>query len=212
LQILLKRLVDLAFSIPAIVLLLPLFLLIFIAIKAEDRGPVFFSQERVGSNRRRFKILKFRTMVEGAEKKGAGIFVENGDPRITRVGRFLRHTSLDELPQLINILRGEMSLIGPRPTLAYQVDNYDQRQMQRLLVKPGVTGWAQVNGRSSLSWPERIELDLWYIDNWSLWLDFLILLKTFRVVLQKSNLYKPPGYDPISSVKEEAAVDENDES
>jgi undecaprenyl phosphate N,N'-diacetylbacillosamine 1-phosphate transferase len=193
LQRLLKRLLDLAASIPALVLLLPLFLLIFVAIKVEDRGPVFFRQKRVGKDSEQFYILKFRTMVEDAEKKGAGIFVEKEDPRITGVGRFLRHTSLDELPQLINILKGEMSLIGPRPTLAYQVDNYDERQMQRLSVKPGVTGWAQVNGRSSLSWPERIELDLWYIDNWSLWLDFLILLKTFRVVLQKSNLYKPPG-------------------
>ena len=129
--------------------------------------------------------------------------MEQDDPRITKVGNLLRKTSLDELPQLINILKGEMSLVGPRPTLPYQVENYDQRQKNRLNVKPGITGWAQVNGRSSLSWPERIELDLWYIDNWSLWLDLKVIAKTIGVVLEKGNLYKPDGYDPIAGQKHE---------
>lgn len=198
---LVKRGLDFLVSCCGLIILAPLLLLIAAAIKIDDPGPVFFRQERVGKNRRPFYIFKFRTMVVDAEKKGAGVFVEEEDPRITRVGKFLRHTSLDELPQLINVMVGEMSLVGPRPTLRYQVENYDQRQARRLLVKPGVTGWAQVNGRSALSWPERIELDLWYIDNWSLWLDFKILLRTVKVALEKSNLYKTADYDPISGHK-----------
>jgi len=200
-QYIIKRIIDLFVSLIAIFLLSPVFMVIAIAIKLDDPGPVFFRQDRAGLKGQSFKIFKFRTMVRDAEKKGAGVFVEEEDPRITRVGKLLRHTSLDELPQLINILRGEMSLVGPRPTLPYQVDNYDVRQMKRLEVKPGITGWAQVNGRSALTWPERIELDLWYLDNWSLWLDLKIILMTFKVILAKSNLYKPEGYDPISGQK-----------
>ncbi len=200
-QYIIKRTIDLFISFIALFLLSPVLIFIALAIKLDCPGPVFFRQERAGLEGQTFKIFKFRTMVVGAEKKGAGVFVEEKDPRITRVGKLLRHTSLDELPQLINILKGEMSLVGPRPTLPYQVENYDERQMKRLEVKPGVTGWAQVNGRSALTWPERIELDLWYLDNWSLWLDLKIILLTFKVIISKSNLYKPDGYDPISGQK-----------
>ncbi len=172
-----------------LILLLPLFGIIAVAIKIDDRGPVFFRQERAGKDGRIFRIYKFRSMVVGAEHKGAGVFVEENDSRITRVGKFLRHTSFDELPQLINVLKGEMSLVGPRPTLPYQVERYDARQRKRLTVKPGITGWAQVNGRNFLSWPERIELDLWYVDNWSLRLDFYIFVKTILVLFKQNNLY-----------------------
>jgi undecaprenyl phosphate N,N'-diacetylbacillosamine 1-phosphate transferase len=196
-----KRLLDIMVSMAALVILLPLLVVIALAIKIDNPGPVFFRQERAGYRGQPFKIFKFRTMIVGAEKKGAGVFVEDNDPRITMVGNLLRKISLDELPQLINIFKGEMSLVGPRPTLPYQVENYDQRQRGRLEVKPGITGWAQVNGRSSLTWPERIELDLWYIENQSLWLDLKVLFKTVGVVLGKSNLYKPDVYDPISGQK-----------
>jgi undecaprenyl phosphate N,N'-diacetylbacillosamine 1-phosphate transferase len=196
--LILKRMLDFTASLAGLICLLPLFILVVVAIKLDDRGPVFFRQERVGLEGRPFLIFKFRTMIVNAEKVGAGVFVEKNDARITRVGKFLRHTSLDELPQLINIFRGDMSLVGPRPTLSYQVDKYDDRQRRRLKAKPGVTGWAQVNGRSALTWPERIELDLWYIDNWSLYLDLKILVKTFRVVTERGNLYKTAIYDPIS--------------
>jgi len=196
-----KRAIDLLGSLTGLLITSPLLLGVALAIKLDDGGPVFFRQQRAGLKGQAFRIFKFRTMVINAEKQGAGVFVEEEDPRITRVGKFLRHTSLDELPQLINILRGEMSLVGPRPTLPYQVENYDQKQMRRLDVKPGITGWAQVNGRSALTWPERIELDLWYIENWSLWLDLKIILKTFLVVLKKGNLYKTVDNDPISGKK-----------
>jgi lipopolysaccharide/colanic/teichoic acid biosynthesis glycosyltransferase len=149
-----------------------------LAIKLEDRGPVLYRQTRVGKDGRDFELLKLRTMVVGAEKQGAGYAVDRGDPRITRVGRFLRRTSIDELPQLWNVVRGEMSLIGPRPTLRYQVEAYDERQRRRLLVRPGITGWAQIHGRAKLSWPERIELDVWYVDHRSAKTDLLILLRT----------------------------------
>lgn len=185
-----------------LIILLPLFTIIATAIKIDDRGPIFFRQGRVGKDGRIFRIYKFRSMEVGAEHKGAGVFVEENDSRITRVGKFLRHTSFDELPQLINVLKGEMSLVGPRPTLPYQVERYDARQKKRLTVKPGITGWAQVNGRNALTWPERIELDLWYVDNWSLWLDFKVLFMTFLVVLKKRGLYREIREDPISGTWE----------
>jgi lipopolysaccharide/colanic/teichoic acid biosynthesis glycosyltransferase len=149
-----------------------------VAIKLEDGGPVLYRQGRVGKDGQDFELLKLRTMVVGAEKKGAGFAVDAGDRRITRVGRLLRRTSVDELPQLWNVLRGEMSLIGPRPTLRYQVDTYTERQRRRLDVRPGLTGWAQVNGRATLPWAERIELDVWYVEHRSPLLDLKILLKT----------------------------------
>jgi lipopolysaccharide/colanic/teichoic acid biosynthesis glycosyltransferase len=148
------------------------------AIVLEDRGPVFYRQRRVGRDGVEFELLKLRTMVVGAEKMGAGLAVNQGDPRITKVGRLLRRLSLDELPQLWNVLRGDMSLVGPRPTLAYQVERYTPRQRRRLQVKPGITGWAQVHGRAKLPWDERIELDVWYVEHRSFWLDLKILAKT----------------------------------
>jgi lipopolysaccharide/colanic/teichoic acid biosynthesis glycosyltransferase len=153
-----------------------------VAIKLEDGGPVLYKQRRVGLAGEEFELLKLRTMVPGAERQGAGWVVDPGDPRITRVGRVLRRLSLDELPQLWNVFHGEMSLVGPRPTLAYQVEQYTPRQRRRLEVKPGLTGWAQVNGRARLRWTERIELDLWYIENRSVWLDLRILARTPRVL------------------------------
>ena len=149
-----------------------------LAIKLEDRGPVLYRQRRVGRGGEEFELLKLRTMVVGAETQGAGFAVNRGDPRITRVGRLLRRLSLDELPQLWNVVRGEMSLIGPRPTLAYQVERYTDRQRRRLEVKPGITGWAQIHGRARLPWDERIELDVWYVEHRSPWVDLKILLRT----------------------------------
>jgi lipopolysaccharide/colanic/teichoic acid biosynthesis glycosyltransferase len=149
-----------------------------IAIKVEDGGPVFFRQTRVGKDGEDFELLKLRTMVVDAEHKGAGYAVDAGDNRITGVGRILRRTSVDELPQLWNIVRGEMSLIGPRPTLRYQVETYSERQRKRLDVRPGLTGWAQVHGRATLPWADRIELDVWYVEHRSPRVDMKILLRT----------------------------------
>jgi lipopolysaccharide/colanic/teichoic acid biosynthesis glycosyltransferase len=149
-----------------------------LAVKLEDGGPVLYRQTRVGRNGADFELLKLRTMVVGAETMGAGLSVNHGDARITRAGRVLRKLSLDELPQLWNVVRGEMSVIGPRPTLRYQVEQYDERQRHRLDVKPGITGWAQVNGRAELPWADRIELDVWYVEHRSPRLDLRILART----------------------------------
>ena len=153
-----------------------------LAIKLDDGGPVLYSQRRVGLNGEPFDLLKLRTMEVGAEHKGAGYAVNEDDPRITRAGSILRKLSLDELPQLWNVVRGDMSLVGPRPTLAYQVDRYTPRQRRRLEVKPGITGWAQVNGRARLPWDDRIELDVWYVEHRSPWLDLKILARTPRAL------------------------------
>ena len=156
----------------------PLLGLAALAVKLEDGGPVFYRQTRVGKDGRDFELLKLRTMVVGAEKLGAGYAVDKGDSRITRVGCLFRRLSIDELPQLWNVLRGEMSLIGPRPTLRYQVERYDSRQRRRLDVRPGLTGWAQIHGRAELPWEDRIELDVWYVDHRSPLLDLKILART----------------------------------
>jgi lipopolysaccharide/colanic/teichoic acid biosynthesis glycosyltransferase len=153
------------------------------AIKLDDGGPVFYRQRRVGRDGEEFELVKLRTMVVGAEQQGAGFAVNVGDPRITRVGRLLRRLSIDELPQLWNVVRGDMSLIGPRPTLAYQVERYTPRQRRRLEVKPGITGWAQIHGRAALPWEDRIELDVWYVENRSPWVDVKILVRTPRALL-----------------------------
>jgi lipopolysaccharide/colanic/teichoic acid biosynthesis glycosyltransferase len=149
-----------------------------LVIKLEDGGAVLYRQRRVGKDGEEFELLKLRTMVVGAERQGAGFAVDKDDPRITRVGRVLRRVSLDELPQLWNVLRGDMSLIGPRPTLRYQVERYTERQRRRLEVKPGLTGWAQIHGRAELPWDERIELDVWYVEHRSPWVDLKILART----------------------------------
>ena len=150
-------------------------------------------QKRVGKNGKIFRIWKFRTMIPGAVKMGLGYNVARNDSRITRIGRLLRRWQIDELPQLINILKGEMSLVGPRPTLKYQVDKYNEFQKQRLEVLPGITGWAQIHGRNVPPWKDRIEYDVWYVKNWSLWLDAKILLKTPKVVLSKKGVYGKEG-------------------
>jgi lipopolysaccharide/colanic/teichoic acid biosynthesis glycosyltransferase len=173
-----NRAADIVVAGAALVATSPLLGVAALAIKLEDRGPVLYRQTRVGKDGHDFELLKLRTMVVGAEKLGAGAAVDKGDARITRVGRVLRRLSLDELPQLWNVVRGEMSVIGPRPTLRYQVERYTDRQRLRLDVRPGITGWAQVHGRAALPWTERIELDVWYVTNRSPRLDLKILAKT----------------------------------
>ncbi|HEY3549698.1 MAG TPA: sugar transferase [Gaiellaceae bacterium] len=173
-----NRAADIALAGGALLVASPVFALAALAIKLEDGGPVLYRQTRVGEDGVDFELLKLRTMVVGAETMGAGLSVNRGDSRITRAGRLLRKLSLDELPQLWNVVRGEMSVIGPRPTLRYQVEQYDERQRHRLDVKPGITGWAQVNGRAALPWAERIELDVWYVEHRSALLDLRILART----------------------------------
>ena len=185
-----RRAVDILASASVLLLTSPLLALAVIAIRLESAGPVIYRQRRSGLHGREFDVLKLRTMVEGAEHIGAGLAVNENDARITRVGALLRRTSLDELPNLVNVLRGEMSLIGPRPTLPVQVEQYSERQRGRLAVKPGITGWAQVNGRASLPWSQRIELDLYYIEHRSPALDARILWRTLAMVLGGSGLYK----------------------
>jgi len=185
-----RRAVDIAVSALALALSAPVVALAMIAIRIESPGAVIYRQRRAGLHGRPFEVLKLRTMVDGAERMGAGLAVNANDSRITRVGAFLRRASLDELPNLVNVLRGEMSLIGPRPTLPVQVEQYTERQRGRLAIRPGITGWAQVNGRASLPWSERIELDLHYIEHRSLALDLEILRRTVAMVLGGSDLYK----------------------
>jgi len=185
-----KRAVDILLSGVVLMASLPLWLAIAILVKLESKGPVLFVQDRVGKDGTLFRACKFRTMIQGAADRGAGLFIEGqDDPRITRAGKFLRRWSLDELPQFINILKGEMSLVGPRPTLLDQVEQYDEFQRRRLEVKPGITGWAQIHGRNLLSWPQRIEYDVWYVDNWTLALDVEIIVKTFPVLFKREGLY-----------------------
>lgn len=186
-----KRIIDIILSIIILILISPLLLIAAIAVKLESPGPVFFLQERVGKDGKPFYIYKFRTMVVDAEKKGLGYEVLAGDERITKVGAFLRRWSIDEFPQLINVLKGEMSLVGPRPTLKYQVDQYDDFQRRRLEVLPGMTGLATVRGRNLLSWNERIEYDVWYVDHCSLLLDLQIILDTFGTILRGTGVYAP---------------------
>jgi lipopolysaccharide/colanic/teichoic acid biosynthesis glycosyltransferase len=174
----LNRALDAAVAALGLAVAAPFVAAAAVAIRLEDGGPVLYRQTRVGRDGVDFELLKLRTMVVGAERQGAGFAVDEGDPRITKVGAVLRKLSIDELPQLWNVVRGEMSLIGPRPTLRYQVERYDERQRRRLDVLPGITGWAQIHGRASLSWPERIELDVWYVEHRSPLVDLTILLRT----------------------------------
>jgi lipopolysaccharide/colanic/teichoic acid biosynthesis glycosyltransferase len=174
----LNRAADVALAGLGLVVTSPLLAAAALAIKIEDGGPVLYRQRRVGKDGRDFDVLKLRSMVVGAERHGAGFAVDRGDARITRVGRVLRRTSIDELPQLWNVVRGDMSVIGPRPTLRYQVDRYTERQRRRLDVRPGLTGWAQIHGRARLPWEARIELDVWYVEHRSFMVDLKILLRT----------------------------------
>jgi lipopolysaccharide/colanic/teichoic acid biosynthesis glycosyltransferase len=173
-----NRAADIAIAGTALLVTSPLLALAALAVKLEDGGPVLYRQTRVGKDGVDFELLKLRTMVDGAEHQGAGFAVDKGDPRITRAGAALRRLSLDELPQLWNVLRGDMSVVGPRPTLGYQVERYTPRQRRRLEVKPGITGWAQIHGRATLPWTERIELDIWYVEHRSPLVDLRILLRT----------------------------------
>jgi lipopolysaccharide/colanic/teichoic acid biosynthesis glycosyltransferase len=172
------RTVDVALASLGLAVTAPVVGAAALAVKLIDRGPVLYRQRRVGKDGVEFELLKLRTMVVGAEHQGAGFAVDRRDPRITVAGRLLRRLSIDELPQLWNVVRGDMSLIGPRPTLAYQVERYTPRQRRRLEVKPGITGWAQIHGRAALPWDDRIELDVWYVDHRSPWVDLKILART----------------------------------
>ena len=193
LSFILKRIFDILASGIALVVLLPVFAIIGIFIKIDSRGSVFFIQKRAGKDGKIFQAYKLRTMVDNAEKIGLGYEIAKDDNRITRVGKHLRW-GIDELPQLINVFKGEMSLVGPRPALPHQVERYSGRERQRLEVKPGITGWVLINGRNKLSWPERIKLDIWYIDHWSLWLDLKILFKTVWVVIfTREGIYGKDG-------------------
>jgi lipopolysaccharide/colanic/teichoic acid biosynthesis glycosyltransferase len=173
-----------------LVLTSPVLLAAMIAIRIESAGSPIYRQRRVGRDGVAFDMYKLRTMVADAEFMGDGLAVNRGDPRITRVGAFLRRFSIDELPNLVNVVRGEMAIVGPRPTIQAQVDQYTERQLRRLEVKPGLTGWAQIKGRASLPWEERIELDVWYVDNKSLWLDAKIVLRTIRMLASGAGIYK----------------------
>ena len=184
-----KRVLDLAIASAAAVVTAPLMAAIALAIRLEDGGPALLRQSRVGLNGEDFELIKFRTMIADAHRVGTGWLIAERDPRITRVGHVLRKWSLDELPQVFNVLRGDMSIVGPRPTLRYQVDQYTPFQRRRLLVRPGITGWAQIQGRNTLRWPERIVLDVWYVEHRSLRLDLLILLRTLPLLVSPSGVY-----------------------
>ncbi len=197
-----KRALDLAIALPLAVALTPVMAAVAVLVRRDSPGPALFRQQRIGYAGKPFTLLKFRTMVVGAEGMGAGLAVTDGDSRITPLGTTLRHLSLDELPQLWNIVRGDMSLVGPRPTVAWQVERYDARQRGRLLARPGLTGLAQVTGRAAIPWSERIEIDLAYIGDWSMRRDLAILARTALVVLRREGTYKgsrggfdlpPPG-------------------
>ena len=174
----------------ALVVSSPILAPAMIAIRIESPGSPIYRQRRVGKDGQPFDMYKLRTMVADAEFMGDGLAVNRGDPRITRVGAFLRRFSIDELPNLVNVVRGEMAFVGPRPTIQAQVDQYTERQLRRLEVKPGLTGWAQIKGRASLPWDERIELDLWYVEHRSFRLDMRIIAMTVRMLVNGDGLYK----------------------
>jgi lipopolysaccharide/colanic/teichoic acid biosynthesis glycosyltransferase len=185
-----RRAFDVVVAATALAVTAPLIAVAIVAIRLESKGHPIYRQRRVGLGGREFDVLKLRTMVDGAEHLGTGLAVDAGDARITKVGALLRRTSIDELPNLVNVLKGEMAIVGPRPTLPAQVALYTERERGRLAVRPGITGWAQVNGRASLPWSERIELDLWYIEHRSWRLDLKILWRSARMVFAGDGLYK----------------------
>lgn len=191
LKLAVKRAVDIVVAAVALTVLSPVIVAVALAIKLDDGGPVLFVQQRVGHQGRRFGCYKFRTMVVGADAQG--LETSAWDPRITRVGRFLRDWSFDEIPQVANVLRGDMSLVGPRPTVPSQVERYNPRQLRRLDMKPGMAGWAWIHGRNRIPWEERIELDLWYVDNWSLLLDFKVFAIGLIKILRRDGVYGDDG-------------------
>jgi lipopolysaccharide/colanic/teichoic acid biosynthesis glycosyltransferase len=191
-----KRILDLAIAIPLLVVLAPVFAIVAILIRRDSPGAAFFRQTRVGLDGREFRLIKFRTMVNGAEFIGAGLDNDAGDPRITKVGARLRALSIDELPQLINVLSGDMSIVGPRPTLRDQVERYTPAQRRRLRARPGITGLAQISGRSTLPWSQRIVIDVHYVDQWSIRLDLAIMLRTIPALLRKDETY-PGGVQEV---------------
>ena len=200
-----KRILDLIFALTLLIIIAPIFVIVAASIKLETKGPIFFKQNRLGLNGENFKMYKFRSMVINAEKTGTGVYSYRGDPRVTKVGAFIRKTSIDELPQLINIIKGEMSVIGPRPTLTYhpwKLQDYTEEHKVRFDIRPGVTGLAQINGRKQLSWPERIVLDVQYIDNISILLDVKIFYKTIVKILSMGNNYNTNKTVDITNLKE----------
>lgn len=191
-SILIKRVFDLFISLLGILITLPIMIIIILLIKSTSEGPVFFKQERLGKNGKVFKIIKFRTMIDNAEQIGTGVITFENDPRITKVGSFLRKTSLDELPQLINVLKGDMSIVGPRPPVPYhpkKYEEYSEYEKKRFNVKPGITGYAQVNGRNNLTWEQRINMDVYYVDNRSFLLDLKIIILTMVKVLKREDIH-----------------------
>ena len=188
-----KQIIDFLGAVVGLIILSPLFLIVAILIRLDSKGPVFFLQERAGKGGKIFKTFKFRTMTLGADKITKATIFDQNCPYITKIGRLLRRLGIDELPQLINVLKGEMSLVGPRPTLPYQVKKYNDFQRKRLLMKPGITSWALIHGRNKLTWPERIEYDVWYIEHWNFWLDIKILFRTVWVVAKGEGLYAEEG-------------------
>lgn len=210
-----KRLIDIFLSIIGIIIISPVLLITAIAIKIDSKGPVIFKQKRIGKDGKVFEIYKFRSMVVGAEKMGTGVYSKKGDSRVTKVGNFIRLTSIDELPQLVNILKGEMSFIGPRPVLTYHpwpYEEYTKEQLKRFEVRPGVTGWAQIHGRKDVPWDERLILDAYYVENLSFLLDVRIFFKTiFKVILMKDNVNKEETAqgtqaNKVTTEKEKVAV------
>ena len=185
---LMPRVFDILLAALALAILSPVLLIAAIAIKLSSRGPVVYRQRRVGRDGREFEMWKLRTMVQGSDPVGVGKVVYRDDPRVTAPGRLLRRTSLDEIPNFVNVLRGEMAIVGPRPTIKAQVDDYTPHQKRRHEVLPGITGWAQVQGRAGIPWEERIELDVWYVDHRSVALDARILAKTIWLVLTGQGL------------------------
>ena len=206
-----KRFFDIIFSFLGIIVAFIPMLIIAIAIKVDSKGPVIFKQERIGKNGKVFKILKFRSMCVGAEKTGSGVYSGKGDTRVTKVGKFLRKTSLDEIPQLFSVLKGDMSFIGPRPPLTYHpwaLDKYTDEQKKMFEVRPGITGWAQINGRKDVEWNKRIKLNVWYVEHLSMWLDIKIIFKTVIKVLTNAdneNIGATVVSNPLEEVGENTA-------
>lgn len=187
-----KRFCEIILSIFALIILLPIMLITALAVKLDSSGPVIFKQKRLGKGGKEYYIYKFRSMCQGAEHIGTGVYSGSDDMRVTKVGKFIRATSIDELPQLVNILKGEMSFVGPRPPLTYHpwpIEEYTAQQLRMFEVRPGITGWAQTHGRKEVEWHERIRLNVWYVDHVSLWLDLKILFLTvFKVLKNEDNV------------------------